>query len=355
MKARILNVIADLLPFGPGEQAAILAPNLLDSYEVDFFCCSCGNRGERDDALIGQWHEYEIGKRNWLGAARHLRDRLRRDRYELVHTWDRRSTELLRWTLLSTARSVRPRVWIEQLGDESSSTALRAFPGVPKPTTTFAETWLAATENRVATLAMPLAVPCPVQTNKVFRSTLKLSPEVKLIGAVCPLEARCGLKHLIWCLDQLKCVRDDIRLVIWGTGSQAKTLRRYARQVGVDEWVFWFDSNRDVRSEMSSLDLYWHAPRSDSTPAALATALLLGLPTIAPASAATRDLCSTWPTTLKTVPWGARDEISRQTHQWLEHGLPVADPAHAAAWCHSHSPSAVAQEYAKVYARLLRA
>lgn len=347
-------MISDLLPFGSGEQAVILAPKLREQLEVDFFCFSRGDQCGPTSASTGEWYEYEIGKRNWIGALRYLHRCLRKNRYDLVHTWDRRSTELVRWALLTAGRSARSAVWIEQLEDTPSKGALRAIPGLPNPRATFAETWLAATAQRVEVLALPLAVPCPLQ-NKSFRSTLDLPPDVKLIGTVCPLEARHGLKHLIWCLDQLKCVRADVRLAIWGTGSQATPLRRYARHVGVDDWIFWMDPKRDVRSEMASLDLYWHAPRSVSTPSALVAALLLGLPTIAPTFAATRDLCSTWPTILKTVAWGARDEISRQTHQWLENGLPTTDGASAAAWCESHSPSAIAQEYARTYTRLLRA
>jgi hypothetical protein len=87
----------------------------------------------------------------------------------------------------------------------------------------------------------------------------------------------------------------------------------------------------------------------------LAAALAQGIPAIAPSTPATEQLASAFPSTLKPVAWGARDQIARQTYQWLEHGFPKLDLAAMSAWMESHQPGLVARHYAEAYRQILSA
>ncbi len=354
-------MIADVVPFGPGEQAILIAPHLREQFAIDFFCCSRGNPSNVGPENGDEWCAFEFGKRNWLGAARKLGVLLRGKKYALLHTWDQRSAILTKWALLVAGSTSRRAVWIHQIQDESPSNVGSddgSIPGLRRPDWTMGDRWLRDTVSTgEPSTAVPLAIPdTPIAWTQVTgrKSSVQPAPAVKMIGTVCPLEARAGLKHLIWALDQMKCVRDDLRLVVWGTGSQRTELRRYADKIGLLDWIQWRLPGSGVRTEMIDLDFYWQAPRSEAIPPELVAALLMGLPTIAPRSAATLELAKTFSTCLATIPWGARDEMARQTQQWLEHGWTPSSPSIAAEWVQTHAPAVVAREYATAYERILR-
>ena len=350
-------MFADVVPFGPGEQATLIAPHLRNQFDIDFFSLTKRHLNTSRVENGDHWFEYELGQRNWLGAARQLGLLLRRREYALVHTWDRQSTRLTKWVMFAAGRWARRAAWVRQAFDESSS-GPKSITGLiqrmREPDWMLGDPWLLESAQAAdKSTAIRLAVPSPSPKNMALRTARQLPADVKLIGTVCQLDSRSGLKHLIWALDQIKCVRDDLRLIVWGSGSQKEQFRWYARQIDILDWIDWRSPRSDVRAEMTGLDMYWHAPRTEATPPELVAALTSGLPAIAPRTAATAELAQTWSTTLAMVSWGARDEIARQTQQWLQHGWPFLDQSVAAKWTQAHAPAVVAKEYALTYERLI--
>lgn len=350
-------MIADLAPFGPGEQAALIAPALHDQFDVDFFCLSQGWLASGARPNCDEWSEYELGVRNWLGAARQLWTRLQSKPYSIIHSWDWRSSGLVGHVIPWTISHPRRGHWISQADEMFPFDAeglIRHIPAFRSPDWTIGDPFRLRSGRILGPATeIPAAVAAAPERNEGLRTELGWGSEINIVGTVCPLEARFGLKHLIWAVDQIKCIRDDLRLVVWGSGSAGATLKRFARQVGVLDWIDWRSAGRDVRREMAGLDLYWHAPRDTAMPNALASALMLGLPSIAARTEATTELAGVWPKTLATVAWGARDEIARHTNQWLKKRPAVPLESACPAWIREHSPAAIAQQYGQVYRQLL--
>lgn len=289
-----------------------------------------------------------------MGAGRKLAMEIRRNKYAIVHAWGSGAIRLTRWAMLAGGRAARSAKWLCQANETMSHPESPVFP-VRSPDWIVGDPWLLRSISTGSkTKSIPLAAPAPALVKSESKlPTNKERGDVVRIGTVCPLEVRYGLKHLIWSLDQLKCVRSDLRLVVWGRGAQSHDLRRYVRLIGISDWIKWRSPKRDIRSELSELDLYWHAPRSEGLAPALVAALTFGLPSIAPRTAATLELAKTWPNQLVIVPWGARDEIARQTQQWLERGFAQDATSVTADWLRAHHPVQVASEYAAAYREAL--
>lgn len=350
MKPRILHIVADLQQFGLGEQAAWLAAAQSGEWAGEIFCCGAASASAWESCTSRiPLHVYPTRGRNWLGAGARLRAILAKRRFALVHSWGAAATCLTGWTLGTLRAADRPARWIAQCDASAQRGVGRPIFGSVRPRAVLAIGAADGGKRRPAA-TVPLIVPPISSSAGDLRRLLRLPPQTKLIGTVCPLHARSGLKHLIFSLDQLKCLYNNLHLVVWGSGPHAHHFRRYARQVGVGDWLSWRSPAGNVRSEMAGLDFYWHAPRETVVPLSLVEALARGLPAIAAGSPSTDWLHDIWGTGLRLVPWGAREEISRQMHEWLRQGAGTADDRSAAShWLSEHTAEVAATAYANAY------
>ncbi len=267
MKLQLLNVVSDFLPFGLGEQAALMAPWLADQFDVRFF--SIGQAGLRHVAsLLGDLPHMAIRcrPRNWPVAAWQLRRLLRRDEYGIVHAWGGVATDLARWSLSGRGHRRGHTVFVSRVDvsrDRSASIrrivdAVTCNPDVEL--TADAPCRQAAGDplllQPIASVHQRSQAP---STN--LRTELGLESSIELIGTVAELEAKTGLKHLIWAADLVNCVRDDVRLVIWGNGSQRDNLRRFAGQIGDAKKYIWLPRDQNIRQQLDSLDVFWEPTR----------------------------------------------------------------------------------------------
>lgn len=355
MRPRILFVATTSSPFTGGEQGMLVAPFIAHEWQVDFVTClhpepkisaeTTGREGLRRPRRV-----------NWWQAAQRLRNQLRQTDYSLVHSWDQQATDLLSWLRPILSERARRWKWVAQGNPATQMTWTKPLPfGVRRRPDWWTSSWPKKKETaRADALSkIPLAVPRQSSPRGDFRSAMGFADNLKVIGAVCPLEASSGVKHLIWILDQIKCVRSDLRLVVWGSGSMASSLERYARHVGVDDWMRWLIPDSRTRDAIAELDVYWHAPRTTGYPPALVAALAHGVPSIATETDATRKLLPEWEGLLVTAVWGARDEFARQTHQWLLAADRPQTPAQASAWIANHDPAVSANRLIELYRRLI--
>ena len=78
--------------------------------------------------------------------------------------------------------------------------------------------------------ATPAAAASP-STRGELLAEIGLPENVHLIGIAGRLEVEEGWKEVIWTLDILRCVRDDMHMVVVGDGRQRGQLERFAQVV----------------------------------------------------------------------------------------------------------------------------
>lgn len=356
MKPRILFIAGGHDPFSPGEQGSLIAPELRAEFEVGVASCFPDPASSVIDTT-GRDGLRKPRRLNWGAAAWELWRRLRAHRYDLVYSWDDVAARLLQRVSRVCPPSVRRWKWVAHSDDAAARVRRRGdfVPGARQVDWRTGDPGPAVlSQAQEGFTIVPWAVPAPLRRDDELRRRFGFEQDFKLIGAVCSLEARSGVKHLIWILDQIKCVRSDLRLILWGTGSMSAAIHRYAQQVGVADWIRWLRPSGGMRREMSSLDIYWHVPRENAFPGAAAFALLQGIPVIATRTPQTRALSAAWGTLITEASWGARDEFARQTHQRLLAPNIPAVPDTALAWIAEHDVSTVAEQHAAVCRHLLR-
>lgn len=141
--------------------------------------------------------------------------------------------------------------------------------------------------------------------------------EAILVGTVARLQPAWQLKDLIWATDLLCCVRNDIHLFVFGSGSQRKRLQKFARQTASAQHVHFVSTREAELQDLAGLDIFWNAQTSAPDQPALLTAMRIGIPIISVLAEETRDAVVPLTTALATNP-GARDEFARWTKFLIE-------------------------------------
>lgn len=99
------------------------------------------------------------------------------------------------------------------------------------------------------------------QARRGLLSKLKLmdADKPKILGTVSDLIPQARLKDLVWAMDLIKCVRDDVHLVIWGSGSYERNIRRFADAIEIRQHVHFVGANENIVDLLPGLDAYWHS------------------------------------------------------------------------------------------------
>jgi len=127
-------------------------------------------------------------------------------------------------------------------------------------------------------------------TRGALLAEIGLPDAVHLIGIVGRLEIEEGWKEVIWTLDILRCVRDDLHLVVVGDGRQRGQLERFARLCTLSPNVHFLGRRADVGQLLPHFNHLWQGGGSGITPAAVLEALAAGVPVVAADTAGNREL-----------------------------------------------------------------
>ncbi len=381
VKPKLLHVVSDFLPFGYGEQAALLVPAFSEPFDIRFGSTSTAGL----EFLPGGLGSFPLSplpslRRNWLGAAWALRRLIRRERIDLLHAWGAEAARVVDWALAGLSSRSVPR-WIVRYHRDNPPTSdfrwmSRLLEPIPLPSPPLPGRgqsdgaggfWgrLLGQRRRPqlvvdggngpdadcdsaglhAFWTFDARETLPAERVPGLRAALQVDDSVPLVGVVSPFEVRCGLKHLVWATDLAHWVR-DLRLVLWGSGSQQADLQRYARQIASRDHYLWLPPASPIRQQLLELNVLWDPSRSGLSPASL-TAIAHGIPvvTFAPESALDPQLDRNL---VRCVPWGARDELARATIRLLEQG---AESRNFRA--PSVDNSTIAAAYAQLYNRLV--
>lgn len=110
-------------------------------------------------------------------------------------------------------------------------------------------------------------------------------PGRRFVGAISRFDGGSRLKELIWAADLLKCVRDDVHLLVFADGPQRARFERYRRLVEIEDRVH-FEPVAGWSRWLPRLEAFWQADALPRDAGAIPEALAAGVPVVAVKEAA---------------------------------------------------------------------
>ena len=121
---------------------------------------------------------------------------------------------------------------------------------------------------------------------------LGLPEDARLLGFAGRLTRDTQLKELLWALDQIRCVRDDVYLLVIGDGEARPLFERFARLYEIADHVRFVGWRGNSAGWLAALDVYCTASTRQSPSLALLEAKALGKPVVASDTLAHRRIVS---------------------------------------------------------------
>lgn len=120
-----------------------------------------------------------------------------------------------------------------------------------------------------------------VTSRDFLRREFSFAPDEYLVGIVAALEDHKGHTYLIQASKILKEQAPKIRIIVVGKGSLEMDLNRQARDLGVEDMVFFLGFREDVPRILASLDVFVLSSHHEGLGTALLDALASRLPVVA--------------------------------------------------------------------------
>lgn len=146
---------------------------------------------------------------------------------------------------------------------------------------------------------------------------LGLASNSRLVGAIGRLWPQKRYKDLIFAFELLAAARDDVELLIVGTGPQRDQLMTYRNQMTYGDRIHLLGPRDDIPQLLAHLDCFWLGSAYEGQSNAMMEALSAGLPVVATDIAGNRDLIENGDTGF-LVPVGDCGEFARKTNQMFE-------------------------------------
>jgi glycosyltransferase involved in cell wall biosynthesis len=110
---------------------------------------------------------------------------------------------------------------------------------------------------------------------------LALPDGALLLGTAGQLTREKQVIELLWALDQIRCVRDDVFLLVIGDGNARPLFERYARLYEIADHVRFLGWRSDATALIAGLDVYSTASLQPGCSLAVLEAMALGVPVVA--------------------------------------------------------------------------
>ena len=323
---RVLLITETMFPLGPANQLSILARRLADKdHEVHVAILKDRPESQFPVPKLCHIHHLQIGTRDFLGW-RKLRKLARAIQPNVCHDWS--AFGITRAAIGDLFPHVTSPQCAEEFVCDSSSCALkilwdhwRSNSGKNVLTSThesFIEEWDDLfNETHVVSPAIADHQPNKKQAQAEVREELKLPNDAILIGAYAPFIPKMRLKDLIWAADLITCIRDDIHLVLMGSGIQEGRLKRFLRTTEATGHVHFVGLPENALKIVSACDIFWHSHLRWGLPSSILTSMRFGVPTISVLGKET-ETAIIHQTTGFGVGLGARDEFARWSKYLIE-------------------------------------
>lgn len=327
MSIRLLLIIPTLVRGGAEKQLVLLAKGLPRD-QFDVHVCVLTHSGALEEEL----REAEIPithiQKRWKidpFAYLRLRREIRRLRPDIVHTWLFAANSYGRQAafaagvkhVLAGERCVD--LWKTLIQISIDRLLAKRTERIVTNSTGVVDFYAGKGLPREKFVVIPngiTALPAPPATRGELLTELGLPPDARLIGAVGRLWPQKRIKDLIWAIDLLKCIRDDVHLLVIGDGPQRWRLERFSAQCGNQDKVHFLGERDDVPRILPHLDCFWLASAYEGQSNAVMEAMLAGVPVVATGIPGNRDLVIDGQTGY-LVGVGDRGAFAQKTQQLL--------------------------------------
>jgi glycosyltransferase involved in cell wall biosynthesis len=289
---RILYVIPTLDRFGAEKQLTLLATRLpREEFAVEV--CALTRGGPYAEQLEGAGVPVTVlGKRLKLDPVAALKlDRLvRRGRFDIVHTW----LFAANWHGRALAMLHRVPILIasERCADEWKGTAELTL-----------DRWLAPRTDAIVVNSQAVAgyyesagidpaklvlirngivdEPAPAVDRAAVLAEFDIPPDARVLGFVGRLWPQKRVRDLIWAVELLHNIKDNVYGLIVGDGPERAGLVDYAEKVRIDNKIRFAGLRDDVPRLLAATDVFVLPSEYEGMPNAVLEAMLACLPVVA--------------------------------------------------------------------------
>lgn len=300
-----------------------------------------------------------LGPRVNLAGLMRLRRSIKMATPDVLHAWRLEACRLgsLAGRLLPMRRLAsvwQPPVSSRWFSTMANGAALRSMSACMTPRWAESNAWYADSGFQSVGYA---AVP-PSSTSASSRAKcrtrlaerLGIPADAPLVGFVGPWLRENRIKDVIWAADLLKVVRDDVHVLVGGYGPMRGRLRRFRKQVRIEDRVHFVSDPAMMDSSLGALDCVWVTSQTCAGMPTLLEAMSRGIPVIATDQSCHRRYITDGHSGL-IVNVGHRAGFARQTLRLLDdpgfaQQLGVAGQDSIARRC---AVSSVVEEYTSLY------
>jgi glycosyltransferase involved in cell wall biosynthesis len=145
----------------------------------------------------------------------------------------------------------------------------------------------------------------------------ELPPGARAILAVGPITMHAGHREAVWALNVMRCLYDDVHLVVVGTGPDEERVRHFADLIQMTEWVHFTGEVLDVRPWLARADVVWVPSLREAGRQAALEAMAAGRAVVASRLPGLAEVIDDGRTGFLVEP-GDKAELCRQTRMLFE-------------------------------------
>jgi glycosyltransferase involved in cell wall biosynthesis len=279
-----------------------------------------------------------------------LRKWIARERPEVIHAWGQQAA----WALLLTGCCAPRTLFLSA-----------ALP--PGRRLSFPERWLVRNCGRVVAIGqaeadsyrrlgvadsrLSVAPPAVSVHEAATPASLRGLPEdARVLLVVGPFAMHKGHREAVWTLNIMRCLYDDVDLVIVGRGPDEPRVRRFAEVIHMTEWVHHTHDVADVRPWLARAEVVWVPSLREGGRQTALEAMAAGRPVVASRLPGLAEVIDDGRTGYLVTP-GDKAELARQTRILFENAelrrqMGQAAKAHVA---ERFAPARMIEAIAQVY------